>query len=186
MNQEFLRRMMWEAHYILKPGTSTSYIWASYAAIEALNDRKAKAEATAALIEKNRSEGFQMLLPFRICFIQEDAAPVAKTGRGAKAKVAQLKASFTRCEESPYKIAKPFKVCTSIWQVEGTKCFFYGTLGVTQAEGESPLDNGDLLILYTAGWKDVDIFLFRGLAKPNEVANLQDVISYVEGLITRG
>ena len=177
---------MWEAHYILKLGTSTTYLWAPFAEIDALGDRKAKAEATAGLIEWNRREGHTMLLPFRICFVQEDAAPVANTGRGRKAKVAQLKAQFTKTEESPNKIAQPFKVCTSIWQVEGTKCFFYGTLGIVKAVGAKPTDNGDLVIFYTADWKDVDIFIFRGLAKPNEVANLQDLVAFVEDRIVRG
>lgn len=186
MYKEFLRRMMWEAHYIQKPGTSTSFLWAPFATAEALEDRKAKAEAVAELIQRNRCEGFQMLLPFRISFTDPSAAKVANTGRGTRKIEKLLKASFTRCEESPYKIAKPYKVSTSIWQVEGTKCFFFGTLGITMAEGTSPTDNGDLMIVYTSDWKEVDIFLFKGLAKPNDVANLQEVLAFVEEIVIRG
>ena len=186
MNKEFLRRIMWEAHYILKPGTTSTYLWAPFAPVDALEDREAKKAATAALIARNRSQGYQMLLPFRICFIQEDAAPVANTGRGARKKVGQMKSHFTRCEESPYKIASPFKACTSIWQVEGTRCFFWGTLGINMLEGGKATDNGDLIIFYTAGWKEVDIYIFKGLAKPNEIANLQEAVAFVEAIAVRG
>ena len=186
MNREFLGRMMWEAHYILKSGTNASYIWAPFAQVDRIADAKARKEATAELIAKNRREGWKMLLPFRLYFIQEDAAPVAFTGRGTRKKVAQLKAHFTTCEESPYKIAKPYKVCTSVWEVPGTKCFFYGTIGINLVEGTKPIDNGDLVIFHTAGWKDVGIYIFKGLAKPNEVASLQEVVAFVESIAIRG
>ena len=186
MNKEFLAKVLWEARYLLKEGTSTSFIYAPYLPIEALEDRKAKAAATASLIRENKASGREMLLPFRICFVKADAAPVANTGRGARAKVAQMKAAFTSPEESPYKIAKPFKVCTSIWQVEGTKCFFYGTLGITPKEGAKPSDNGDLVIFHTAGWKEVEVYIFKGLAKPNEIACLQEAVVFLEGRIMLG
>ena len=177
---------MWEAHYVLKPGTTTTFTWAPFAQIDAIEDREAKKAATTELIARNRREGRQLLLPFRICFIQEDAAPVANTGRGTRKKVAQMKSHFTRCEESPYKIAKPFKACTSVWQVEGTRCFYWGTLGINMQEGSKATDNGDLIIFYTAGWKEVDIFIFKGLAKPNEIANLHEAVAFVEGIAARG
>ena len=186
MHREFLKKVVWEAHYCLKEGTSTSFLYAPFLPIEALEDRKAKADATAALVRQIRESGRQMLLPFRICFVQADAAPVACTGRGARAKVGQLKATFTRGEESPYKIAKPYKVCTSIWQVPGSKCFFYGTLGITTKEGQRPSDNGDLVIFHTAGWKEVEVYIFKGLAKPNEIASLQDAVAYLESIAAIG
>ena len=186
MNREFLKKVVWEAHYCLKEGTSTSFIYAPYLPIEALEDRRAKADATASLIRQNRESGKAMLLPFRISFVKEDAAPVANTGRGTRAKVAQMKAKFTRCEESPYKIAAPFKVCTSIWQIPGTKCYFYGTLGITFKEGVHPSDNGDLVIFHTAGWKEVEVYIFKGLAKPNEIASLQEAVEYLEGIAAIG
>lgn len=187
MNKEFLRRQMWEAHYALKQGTTATYIFQPYLPIEALEDRKQKKEATAQMITKMQAKGQGMLLPFRICFITgEDSAPVGKSGRGARQKVAQMKAGFTIPEESPYKLAKPYKVCTSVWQVEGHKCFFYGTIGITFAEGQKPVDNGDLVIFYTSNWKAVDVFIFRGLAKPNDSANLQDAVQFVEENVMLG
>lgn len=181
MNKEFLKRVMWEAHYSLKAGTSASYIFAPYSRIEAIQDRKARQEATARMIADYQLKDKALLLPFRISFITgNDTAPVSNTGRGAKQKVAQLKAVFTKPEISPYKIAKPFKVCTSIWQVDGRKCFFYGTIGITPAEGHKPKDNGDLVIFHTSDWKDVGIYIFKGLWNPNEIANLQEAVEFVE------
>lgn len=186
MNKEFLTRIIWEAHYFLKQGTTTTFVYAPFASIDAIEDNKTRKAETEALIYRNRCEGRQMLLPFRVCFIKDDAAPVAYTGRGTRSKVAQMKAHFTQCEESPYKLAKPYRVCTSVWQVPGTKCLFYGTLGINLKENAKPTDNGDLVIFYTAGWKEVQIFIFKGLAKPNEVANLQEAVAFLESRITRG
>lgn len=185
MNREFLKKVMWEAHYCLKPGTNASFLYSPYLPIELLPDKKQRAVATAQMIAQNRKEGWEMLLPFRICFI-EDIAPVANSGRGAKRKVKQLKANFTKPEISPYKIAKPFKVCTSVWQVEGRKCFFYGTIGITQAENQKPKDNGDLVLFYTSDWKEVDVFIFKGLVQPNDIANLQEAVQYVEENVALG
>ena len=181
MNKDFLKKVVWEANYFLKAGTSTSFIYSSYLPIELLEERKSKVAATADLIRKINESGSPMLLPFRISFVKADAAPVANTGRGTRAKVAQLKAHITKPEASPYKIAPPFKVCTSIWQIPGTKCSFYGTLGITLKEGMPPSDNGDLVIFRTADWKDVEVFIFKGLGKPNDDACLEDALQYVEG-----
>ena len=186
MNKEFIRRMMWTAHYSLKPGTSATYLFSEYAGIDAITDGKEKAAATIELLARNRSEGREMLLPFRIYFIQDDAAPVCHSGRGAREKFAQMKGAFTKREESPYKIAAPFKVCTSVWQIKGSRCLFYGTLGVTPGEGKKPIDNGDLIVFFTPDWREVDIYIFKGLGKPNEVANLQEAVDFVEGIVIRG
>lgn len=186
MNRDFLRRMMWEAHYILKPGTTTSFVWDRFANIDTLEDRKEKAAATTALIEDNRREGREMLLPMRVCFTDPSIAPVAYSGRGTRSKIKQMKSYFTKIEESPYKIAKPYRVCTSVWQIDGTRCFFYGTLGITPAENLKPTDNGDLIVFYTTDWKEVQVFIFKGLAKPNEEANLQQVQEYVESIVIKG
>lgn len=187
MNREFLKKVMWEAHYCQKPGTNATFLFSPYLPIEQLPDRRQRAEATAQMIAQNQREGWEMLLPFRICFITgEDTAPVANSGRGARKKVAQLKASFTKPEISPYKVAYPFKVCTSVWQVEGRKCFFYGTIGITQAENQKPKDNGDLVLFYTSDWKEVDVFIFKGLVKPNDIANLQEAVQYVEENVALG
>ena len=187
MNKEFLKKVMWEAHYTLKEGTSATYIFLPYIPIEALQDRRQKAQVSAQMIAGMQEAGQEMLLPFRICFITgEDSAPVSRSGRGTRQKVAQMKASFTIPEVSPYKIAKPYKVCTSVWQIEGRKCFFYGTIGITLAESQKPKDNGDLVLFYTPDWKEVDVFIFKGLNKPNDIANLQEAVAFVESSVLLG
>ena len=177
---------MWRERYVIKEGTSATFILQRYLPIEAIQDRKQKQDATARLIVQMREEGQEMLLPFRICFITGDAAPISNTGRGAKQKVAQMKACFTRLEESPYKLAKPYKVCTAVWEVEGHKCFFFGTVGITFEEGQKPLDNGDLIVFYTTNWKEVEVFIFKGLVQPNEIASLQEAVQFVEDNVILG
>lgn len=184
MNNEFLRKVMWEAHYTLKSGTNASYILTPFARFEEL-DRKAKGEAIKQKIVDIFSGGGEMLLPIRICIIADDCAPVSQSGRGTKKKVAQMKAVFTKPEESPYKIAKPYKVCTSIWQCEGYKCYFWGTIGLTKAENTKPQDNGDLVVFYTENWKEVGVYIFKGLAKPNDLANLDEIVEFIDNNVTK-
>lgn len=180
MNKEFLRKRLWQGEYILKQGTNTSYLLKPYVGIEALQDRQEKTAATLKLIQGAQAAGDEILLPLRVCFITgEDSAPVIHSGRGLKPKVAQMKASFTKIEQSPYKIAKPYKVCTSVWQMEGSRCLFYGTIGITHKEGLPPADNGDLVLFYTSNWKEVGIYIFKGLAKPNSIANLDEAGAFV-------
>lgn len=187
INQEFLKKQMWQAHYSLKEGTNASYIFQPYLSIEAIQDSKQRKVATAQMVSRMQDKGQEMLLPFRICFIYgEDSAPVNRTGRGKKKKVAQMKASFTIPEQSPYKLAKPYRVCTSIWQVEGHKCFYFGTIGINLAENQKPKDNGDLVIFYTPDWKEIDVFIFKGLVKPNDIANLQEAVRFVEANVVLG
>lgn len=83
-------------------------------------------------------------------------------------------------------MAKPYKVCTSIWQVEGRKCFFYGTIGINFEENQPPTDNGDLVIFFTPNWKDVDVFIFKGLVNPNKIENLQEAVGFVEEIVHLG
>lgn len=183
MNRELLERVMWEAHYSLKEGTEASYVHSSFSEIDKIKGRKEKAERTANLVAFNQQLGVEMLLPFKISFIKGDIAPVSGTGRGALKKVAQLKATFTRPEVSPYKIAKPFKVCTSIWRVPNYQCFYYGTIGLVKAEGQPPKDNGDLVVFFTSDWQEVGVYIFKGLANPNDCADLQGVVSYLDGVV---
>lgn len=187
MNRELLQKISWNARYILKQGTNSSYVYQPYLGIDALSDKKQKLNATAQMIARMQQDGRVMLLPFRVYFIAGDeAAPVGRSGRGKREKVAQMKAKFTLVEESPYKLASPYKVCTSIWQVEGRKCVFYGTIGITQAANQTPKDNGDLVVFYTPNWKEVDVFIFKGLVRPNDIANLQEAVRYVEDNVELG
>ena len=57
---------------------------------------------------------------------------------------------------------------------------YYGTIGIILGENQKPKDNGDLVIFRTCDWKEVDIYIFRGLANPNEIANLQEAVAFIE------
>ncbi|MGI5846895.1 MAG: hypothetical protein ACOX5T_02555 [Candidatus Cryptobacteroides sp.] len=180
ISREFLYKIMWRAHYYRKERTQ-SYIHERFIDFECVADRKERHELTKAELEQMRLEGVLLLLPVRLSIItDEETAKVVHSGRGARKKYAQLKSRFTKIEESPYKLFKPFKVCTSIWRVGGFQRYYWGTIGVTPSEGHPPVDNGDLIIFITADWRDLQVFIFRGLAKPNDMANLQDVVDYLD------
>lgn len=181
-----MEKVLWQGCYKRKKGTNSAYIFAPYMVVEEMQDKALKAEARALKVaEYQGAKG--MLLPFKIYFIfGNSSAPVSNTGRGAQKREAQLKANFAKYEVSPYKIAKPYKVCTSIWQVKGRKCIFYGTIGITPSEGLKPADNGDLVIFYTSDWEEVQIFIFKGLCKPNGIADLEDAVKYVDERALKG
>ena len=187
MNKELLRKLMWKAHYSLKENTNSVYLFQNFIPIEGIQDKAQKKASTIQMIKQMEEEGKSLLLPLKIYFITgEDSAPVRRSGRGTRKSVTQMKSQFTIPEKSPYKMAKPYKVCTSVWEIEGHKCFFYGTIGINFTENGRPKDNGDLVLFYTPNWKEVDVFIFRGLAKPNETANLEEVVQYVEDNVILG
>lgn len=139
MSEEFLERIMKPATYELKAGTSTSYAFISG----------------------------QVLLPKTISIVRGgEFSSVIRSGRGMLPKVGQMKAGFTMAESSPYKQHKPFKVQTSIWQAEGYRTLFYGTIGLTGSSGKIEGDNGDLILFATTDWKRLQVCVFIGLADP--------------------
>ena len=154
MKEEFLERIMKPAQYELKAGTSTSYAFISG----------------------------QQILPKTISIVRgADTFKVARSGRGLLPKVGQMKAGFTRAETSPYKQNKPYKVQTSIWQADGYRTLFYGTIGLTGSSGRIEADNGDLILFSTADWKKVQAVVFVGLADPVRLpANLAEAAAFLK------
>ena len=173
---------VWQGHYISSPYASSSYLSEKVVEVlqyEIASERnKALHDAIRVQVQNNSNN----LLPFRISIIRGDAmTSVRATGRGAKPLVAQLKAQFTMQECSPYKQHKPYKVQTGLWKVEGRQTLFYGTLGISNAEGFISRDNADLLLIRTSDWKELDIFIFKGLAGLNKQLDaLPDAVKYVE------
>lgn len=181
MNSELLHNLLTEAVYSIKLGTTAVLIDNRFKDIESIESRKEKADAIKARTKALVAQGQEVLLPIKLGYItNEETARIAGSGRGARARCGQIKATYTNAEQSPYKIAKPFKLCTSVWQIEGYKCFYYGTIGITQQEGMPPKDNGDLVIFYTADWKEVCVFIFKGLASPNGVADLEGIVQFLK------
>lgn len=154
MKEELLAKIAKPAWYELKAGTTTSYAYTSG----------------------------QQILPKTISIVRgADAFKVSRTGRGLLPKVGQMKAGFTRAENSPYKQNKPYKVQTSIWQADGFKTLFYGTIGLTGSSGRIDSDNGDLILFSTSDWKKVQAVVFVGLADPTRLpANLAEAAAFLK------
>ena len=169
MNQNFIKSSMWRGCYVLSPFTSASYYATSLERnFELANEserRKAMKEDIAGLVKGGES----WLLPHRIGILQgASMASVSGSGRARNPLDAQLKGTFTRVEESPYKQNKPFEVQTGLWRVQGERCLFYGSLGITGTSGRVDRDNGDLVVVRTSDWQRVEIFIFKGLAGVNK------------------
>ena len=142
------------ATYELKAGTSTSFCYQSG----------------------------QQLLPKTLSIsTRTGIGKVSRTGRGLLSKVGQMKAGFTRAENSPYKVNKPYRVQTSIWQVENYRTIYYGTIGITGETGRIEGDNGDLILFATADWKKLVVAVFVGLAEPKYLPrNLEAAAMYLK------
>ena len=169
---------------MVSPYTSSSYYATTLERnFELSNDserRKAMRLDIAGLVES----GEEWLLPHRLGILRGDSmASTSGSGRATKPMEAQLKASFTKVEESPYKANKPFEVQTGLWKVDGTQVLFYGSLGITGASGRVERDNGDLVIIRTTDWKRLEIFIFRGLAGVSKQLDyLPEVVAFVKGI----
>lgn len=176
----YLRQTMWRAEYQHKPNT-TSYLLQGFMPFEELG-RKERAEATAQKIKELQGQGARFLLPVRLSFGGSELARIDFKGRGVRARVAQMKGSFTQQEESPNKRYKPYKVGTSVWRCRSSRGLYCGTLGITKREGAGPSDNGDLIYFRTADWEKVEVFIFKGLARPNEYADNAQVEAFLQTL----
>ena len=183
MNTEYLNRMMWQAQYHLKPDTAFSYLHKDFLGIADISDNKERKAHTIQMIQMKASSGKEMLLPIRLAFIKGDMINISHTGRGSRNKIRQMKGYYTKPEISPYKLYPPYQVNTSIWQVDGYKTLYYGSVGINLAEGQHTRDNGDLILFFTTDWTKVDVFIFKGLYNPNNEANLMEVADFVYNII---
>lgn len=177
-----VKENVWQGHYILSPYASSSFLSSKVSEVLQCEIEKDRNKAMRDSIKRLVEQGDENLLPYRISIMRGEAMTSVKaTGRGAKPLVAQLKTQFTTNECSPYKQHKPYKVQTGLWQVDGKQTMFYGTLGISNAEGVISRDNADLLIIKTSDWKTLDVFVFKGLAGLNkQLDSLPNVVSYVE------
>ena len=175
---------MWRGQYMVSPYTSSSYYASTLERnFELSNEserRRAMKEDIAGLV----LSGEEWLLPHRLGILQgASMASTSCSGRATKPMEAQLKAAFTRVEESPYKVSKPYEVQTGLWRVEGTQSLYYGSLGISGTNGRIERDNGDLLIIRTTDWKRLEVFIFRGLAGVDKQLDyLPEVVAFVRGL----
>lgn len=139
MNNDFISKLHKTAIYKLKPDTSSSYYYQSGEAV----------------------------LPNRIGITKDKFAKVNQSGYKEHPANGQIKATYTKKEESIYKQFKPFNIHTSIYQVNEYSYFIgYGSIGISRESGRIH-DTGDLIILYSqsASWEEVEIHFFPGLLK---------------------
>ncbi len=159
MNNEFMMALFQEATYQRKEGTETSYYW---------------------------QEGSR-ILPNRLSISPVMLSNVRRKGRALTngLMVGQCKGQFTKKEESPLKVSKPFNVTTSIWQYPNFLQFVgYGTIGFSDENSPKGVsDLGDLLIFYTesSDWQTLRIFYFSGVG--NNPDKLEEAMRYASRLI---
>ena len=169
---------------MLSPYTNASYYATSLERNFELSNESARRKAMKEDISGLVKGGEEWLLPHRVGILKgASMASVSGSGRAKKPLDAQLKGSFTKVEDSPYKLNKPYEVQTGLWRVEGERCLYYGSLGITGINGKVERDNGDLIIIRTSDWQRVEIFIFKGLAGVNKQLDyLPEVVAFVKGL----
>lgn len=143
MNKEFISAALQEAIYQRKEGTESSFYW---------------------------QEGSR-ILPNRASISKiVDITKVSRKGRMLlHPSIGQLISRFTKGEESPLKMYKPYNLRTQIWKHEGYPQFIgWGTIGISNSTG-GIVDTNDLIILYTEDedWRTIRIFFFRGMGNPD-------------------
>ena len=175
---------MWRANYVLSPYTSASYYAESLEGNFQLSDRSEREKAMRKSVQEEVESSGEWLLPHRINILRGEAmASTKSSGRARNRFDAQLKASFTKIEISPYKQYKPYEVQTGLRKYEGTQSYYYGSLGVSGINGKVERDNGDLLVIRTSDWNRLEIFVFKGLAgRDKQLDYLPEVMSFVRGL----
>lgn len=181
MNKEFLMNVMWHAKYLQKPHT-TSYVNEHFFDLCNLkgNDKR---DQTTQRIAELKSKGEKVLLPITITLADDTqlcTAKIAQTGRGMLKRTRQMKSSFTIPEESIYKREKPYKVCTSVWHVTGRSSYYYGDVAINFFKDSKPKPTHDLMIFKTDDWEMVDVYVFRGMDVPNDEANLDDIVAFLD------
>ena len=71
---------------------------------------------------------------------------------------------------------------TAVWHCDSSSALYCGTLGITKHEGAGPPDNGDLIYFRTTDWEKVEVFILKGLARPNEYADNAQVEAFLQTL----
>jgi hypothetical protein len=184
MNKRFLESSLWRAEYVVSPYTNSSYYASTLEGNFELADKREREAAMKEDVAMLVQCGEEWLLPHRIGFMRGGSmASVSYNGRARNMMDAQLKGAFTQVERSPYKVNKPYEVQTGLWRYIGTQTIFYGSIGITGNNGRIDRDNGDLVLVRTADWERVEIFIFQGLAGLNKQLDfLDDAVDYIKGL----
>lgn len=183
MNNQYIAKSMFGYRYIAH--TNSCYHLASVDGCFNITDKSKRDRAVKDKIKKLVEAGELSLLPHRITILTGMAmAKVRNEGRAKTPMVAQLKGSFTAIEDSPYKCYKPYNVQTGLWKVDGYQSYFVGSLGTSGTNGRIERDNSDLLIVHTTDWRELDLYVFRGLAgTQKQLDYLPDVMAHLKQIV---
>ena len=179
MNNQFIVASMWRAEYVAH--THSCYHNAVLNHCFYSSDKSERNKSAKEAIKKLAEAGQYSLLPYRLTILQGDTmADVSRTGRARLPMDAQMKATFTAIEDSPYKTYAPYQVQTGLWQVLGYKSYYAGSIGVTGCSGRIDRDNSDLIVVHTTDWRRLEVYVFRGLAgTQKQLDYLPEVMDYL-------
>lgn len=159
ISKEFIQRIMHKCTYQKKEGTQTSYYWQAGAKI----------------------------MPNRIGISIGEMRETAMKGRNLGKEISgQLMGTFTKKEESPFKVNKPYVVRTQLWQAADFPKLEYGTLAMSNEKGiiDRDSDKGDLIVAYRPNHKDIHFWIFPAIgANPD---SLLEALQYVDEEMKKG
>lgn len=121
-------------------------------------------------------EGDRNILPERIGFTRDGFLKLQRKGRAlTEKKMGQITGTFRRDETSPYKVNKPYRIFSSLWEAGDHSSFIgYGDIGISSKEGR--IESGrDLFIAFRPCEGILEIHLFRDLVDWKE-----EVLSYLD------
>lgn len=184
LTEQIMRIVECKAEYVKSPYAPTAYYAKSLEGCLSIADKSERDKAIKDRVAELVASGEESLLPHRLGIIRGDA--MTRTQRNGWARTpqdAQLKASYTSAEVSPYKQHKPYELHTGLRKVAGEDIYYYGTIGITNQTGRIDSDNGDLVVIRTADWERLEVFVFRGFVdRSRQLNSLPEIISILKGI----
>lgn len=124
-------------------------------------------------------EGERNILPERIGYAEDCFLKLQNKGRAlTEKKKGQVTGTFRKDESSVYKLNKPFRLFSTVWEAHHYSLFIgYGDIGISNKEGRIQSSN-DLFIIYKPCKDILQIHLFRSLVDCKE-----EVLKYLDRCI---
>lgn len=173
-----------KAEYVKSPYAPTAYYAKNLEGCLSIIDKSGRDKAIKEKVAELVASGEEFLLPHRLGIIRGAAmTPTQRNGWGKTPQDSQLKANYTSAEVSPYKQYKPYGLHTGLRKVAGEDIYYYGTIGITNQFGRINSDNGDLVVIRTADWERLEVFIFRGFVdRGRQLDSLPEIISILKGI----
>lgn len=153
MNSVFIESTIQVAKYELKEGTSTSYHW----------------KAGSRILPNRMSISFN-----------SELSKAERKGRMISLNViGEIKASFTKNEESPLKQHKPFNIHSKIFQPVDYPSLCYGVLAVTNSEGKCTKESEEGLLVFRRNEKGNAFVAYYMAGVTENPTELDEVLAFV-------